>query len=75
MVKGVDSGCHQPCAPAPNSVLFVWKHDDAKVRILHASLEKKTSTGNSSCYLLLVILKDKSPLFLSFYGSGKTSLY
>lgn len=48
MAKGVDSGCHQPCAPAPNSVIFLWKgkHDDVIVKILHASLEKKTSTGN-----------------------------
>lgn len=69
MAKGVDSGCHQPCAPAPNSVTFPWKrkHDDAKVKILHASLEKKTSTGNSSFYLFLVILKDKSPMIVSLY--------
>jgi len=43
MAKGVDSGCHQPCAPAPNSVFFLQKrkHDDAEVKNLHASLEKK----------------------------------
>lgn len=69
MAKGVDSGCHQPCAPAPNCVIFLWKgkHGDAIVKILHASLEKKTSTGNESCYLLLVIFKDKSLMFFSLY--------
>lgn len=69
MAKGVDSGCHQPFAPAPNSVIFLWKrkHDDVKAKILCASLEKKTSTGNTSCYLLLVILKDKSLMRLSLY--------
>lgn len=66
MAKGVGSDC-QPCAPAPNSVIFPWKrkHDDAKDDILCVSLEKKTSTGNLSCCSSLVLLKEKSHRFLS----------
>lgn len=48
MTKGVGSDCHQPGSPAPNLVITLWKRkpDDAKVSILGASLEKKTSIAN-----------------------------
>lgn len=48
MTKGVGIDCHQPGSPAPNFVIFLQKRKpgDAKVSILCASLEKKTTIAN-----------------------------
>lgn len=69
MAEGVvDRDCHQPCAPVRNSAFFLCKrkHDVVKIKILHASLEKKTNTTNLSFNLNWQYLKRNLPYFSPF---------